>query len=55
MKEKLQNSKKNEPGGPKKRIPFGGALRPVNNSDLSEGRMTTSLRVLFFNQNISDY
>lgn len=28
------------PGGPNKRIPLGGALKPVNNSGRLEGRIT---------------
>ena len=35
------------PGGPKSKIPFGGARRPVKMSGLSNGNTTISLTVFF--------
>lgn len=34
----------NPPGGPKRRRPLAGALRPVNSSGLKAGRITISCR-----------
>ena len=39
------------PGGPNKRMPFGGARRPVKISGLSNGKTTISLTVFLTNSN----
>jgi hypothetical protein len=37
------------PGGPNKRMPLGGARRPVKMSGLNNGNTTTSLTIFFTN------